>query len=87
MASGTSLVREKRQYTLLSSELTKFNGKCHSGLTGFDAKVRLISYCIEDKVRQNCRGDPPVESRGSERTPLLSKLLLREESRCGWIHS
>jgi len=30
---------------------------------------------------------PPVESRGSEQTPLRSKLSLTEESRCGWIYS
>jgi len=31
--------------------------------------------------------DPPIESRGSEWIPLLSKLLLRDESRCGWIQT
>ena len=56
-------------------------------LTRFDGKVHLMIYCMEDRVRQNCQGDPPDESRGSERTPFLSKLLLREESRCGWIQS
>lgn len=29
-------------------------------------------YCIEDNVRQNSHGDPPIES-----VDLLSKLLLR----------
>lgn len=37
---------------------------------------------ISDKF---CQGDPPVESRVSERPPLVSKVLLSEESRCGWI--
>jgi len=31
------------------------------------------------------KGNPPVELWGSEWTPLLSKLLLREQPRCGWI--
>jgi len=31
------------------------------------------------------RGHPPVKSRGSEWTPLLSKLLM--EPRCSWIQS
>jgi len=30
---------------------------------------------------------PSVESQDSEKTPLLSKLPLRGESRCGWIYS
>jgi len=30
---------------------------------------------------------PAVESGGSEKTPLCSKLSLREESMCGWIYS
>lgn len=30
---------------------------------------------------------PPVESRGEERTPFLSKLILREEPGCSWIPS
>jgi len=33
------------------------------------------------------KGNPPIESQGSEWTPLLSKLLLREELRCGWIQT
>jgi len=30
---------------------------------------------------------PSIESQGSEWTPLLSKLLLREKPRCGWIQT
>ena len=33
------------------------------------------------------KGDPPFESQGLDWTPLLSKLLLREEPRCGWIQN
>lgn len=32
--------------------------KCDSSLTRFDGKVYLIVYCIENRVRQNCQGDP-----------------------------
>jgi len=32
-------------------------------------------------------GDYPVESPGLDWTPLFSKLLLREEPRCGWIQN
>lgn len=35
-----------------------------------------------DKVNQ---GYPSVESQSSERTPLFSNVLLREESRSSWI--
>jgi len=51
-----------------------------------------MEYKIEVGLRQNdlekavsSMGDPPVGSQGSERDPSLSKLLLREEPRCGWI--
>jgi len=39
--------------------------------------------------RKNIRdkGHPPIEALGSEWTPLLSKLFLREKSRCGWIQT
>lgn len=43
-----------------------FNGKCDSDLTRFVGKVHLISYCIEDRFRQNFQEDPPTESWGSE---------------------
>lgn len=55
--SCTSVVREKEQHTLRSSELRKFNGKCHNCLTRFSGKVHLIIYCVEDRVGQNCQGD------------------------------
>ena len=45
-----------------NSDLTEFDNKCNSGLTRFNGKVHLIIYCIEDKVRQKCQGDPHVES-------------------------
>jgi len=45
---------------------------CIKGLKGFKES---------DKRQEE---SPPIESRGSERTPLLSKLL-REEPTCGWI--
>jgi len=38
-------------------------------------------------VKEKGKGDPPIESPGSDLTPLLSKLLLREELRCGWIQN
>jgi len=46
--------------------------------------VALIGLRDDDKRQKE---SPPVESRGSEQTPLLSKLSLRGESRCGWICS
>jgi len=55
--------------------------------------IRLLHpvHCIfvalkgvrESDKRQ--KESPPIESRGSDQTPLLSKLSLRGESRCGWI--
>jgi len=39
------------------------------------------------KESESGQENPPVESPGPEWTPLLSKLLLREEPRCGWIRN
>jgi len=41
------------------------------------------------KVKESVRGlgDPPVESPGSDWSPLLSKLLFRGEPRCGRIEN
>jgi len=47
-------------------------------------RVRMICRETRDKKSKE---DPPVQSRGSEWTLLLSKLLFREESRCGWIQA
>jgi len=33
------------------------------------------------------KGNPPIESQGLEWSPLLSKLLLREGTRCVWIQT
>lgn len=43
------------QYTLLIErrELNKFRGKRDSGLRRFSGKVCLVTYCVEDRVRQN----------------------------------
>jgi len=40
-------------------------------------KIKLFTQ-IERKDTRG-KGDPPIQSQGSEWTPLLSKLLLREE--------
>jgi len=45
-------------------------------------RVRMIHRETRDKRGKE---DPPIKSRGSEWPPLLSKLLLREKSRCSWI--
>lgn len=37
-----------------NSDSTEFGNKCNSGVTGFGGKVRLIIYCTEDRVGQNC---------------------------------
>ena len=39
--------------------------------------------------KKSVRGkeDPPVESPAIDWPPLLSKLFLREEARCGWIQN
>lgn len=89
VANGVMHFTLKKEATIyfINSELTEFKGKCNSGLTRFDGKVHLLIFCIEDRVRQNCQGDLSVESQGAERTPLLSKLLLREEPRCDQIQS
>jgi len=47
--------------------------------------VENYVYRVKESVRS--KGDPPVESPGSDWTSLLSKLLLREEPRCGWIQN
>jgi len=41
------------------------------------------------RLKKDIRGkrDPPIESQGSEWTALLSKLLLREQPRYGWIQT
>jgi len=42
-------------------------------------------YRVKESVRGE--GDPPVEPPGSDWTPLLSQLLLREEPECSWIQN
>jgi len=74
-------------------DLTKFGGKVPpvnyymqetcKGKWSY-TQVRMIHRETRDKKGKE---DPPVESRGLEWTPLLSKLPLREESRCGWIQT
>jgi len=78
---------------LQKCDLIKFNGKVHSinyymeetykGRLTY-SQVRVIHRETRDKKGKE---DPPVESRGSERTPSLSKLLLREEPSCNWIQT
>lgn len=65
--------------------ITKVDSKCDSGLRRFNGKVHEIIYCIWDRVGQDCQQDPAVEARGSERTPWLSKQLLRDKCRYSWI--
>jgi len=45
-------------------------------------ELRIWAWCVAGVGE-----GPPVESRGSERTRLLSKLLLRKGFRCSWIQS
>jgi len=47
-------------------------------------QIRMICRATRDKKSKK---NPLVESRGSERTLLLSKLFLREDLRCRWIQS
>jgi len=39
-------------------------------------------YRVKKSIRG--KGDPSIESPVLDWTPLLSKLLLRQEPRCGW---
>lgn len=62
-----SLTRKEPPYTvsIYSCELI-VNDKCDSDLTRYVGRVCLISYCIENRIRQNHQEDPPTESWGSE---------------------
>lgn len=70
----------------INQKFNKVHGKCDRALTSSDDTVHLIICCREDMVRQNCQGDPPFESQGSERTSVHSNLL-REEFSCSWIQT
>lgn len=50
----------------------------HKGKLSY-TQARVIHGEIVDAEDKE---DPPIESRGSEQTPLLSKLLLREKCGC-----
>jgi len=62
---------------------------CENPIASFVARplgdgVALKGVKESDKQQKE---SPPFESRGSEQTPLLSKLSLRGESRWSWIYS
>jgi len=48
-----------------------------------DEGVPLKGVKDSDKCQEECS---PIESQGSEQASLHSKLSLRGESTCGWIH-
>lgn len=78
IVDGAVCFTHNRETTINFIDIMKFNSKCTSGLASFSGQVKLIIYCIVDKVRQNCQGDPPAQSENKNVPPCVLNCFSEE---------